>query len=54
MMNMYKKEAKKNHMYFTNISNDVLAAEDIASLYRARWEIELIFKELKSKCALDI
>ena len=25
-----------------------LAAEDIARLYAARWEIELIFKELKS------
>ncbi len=28
--------------------------EEIASLYGARWEIELIFKELKSRYALDM
>jgi len=29
-------------------------SEDIAGLYRARWDIELIFKELKSRYALDV
>ncbi|MCL7411800.1 MAG: transposase, partial [Methanosarcinaceae archaeon] len=31
-----------------------LDAEDISVLYSARWEIELIFKKLKSRYGLDI
>ena len=41
-------------MYLTNILTDRLDAENIAVLYSARWEIELIFKELKSKYSLDV
>jgi putative transposase len=51
---VYNKEAEKNHIYITNIQKDVLNAKDIAKLYGARWDIELLFKELKSKYALDI
>lgn len=29
-------------------------AKDIANLYGARWDIELLFKELKSKYSLDV
>lgn len=50
---VYNQEEKKYHLYITNINADVLSAEEIAKLYSARWEIELIFKELKSKYALD-
>ena len=39
--------------YLTNIPVEILAAEDIARLYAARWEIELIFKELKSHYRMD-
>ncbi|MDJ1423116.1 MAG: IS4 family transposase [Candidatus Methanoperedens sp.] len=38
----------------TDITQDVLGPEDVAKLYGARWEIELIFKELKSRYALDV
>jgi putative transposase len=31
-----------------------LSAKDIAKLYGARWDIELLFKELKSRYALDV
>jgi len=44
----------KYQVYLTSISSDVLVAEDIAKLYGARWGIELIFKELKSRYALDV
>ena len=50
---IYDKEEGDYHTYLTNIPPDVLSAEEIASLYRVRWEIELLFKELKSKYALD-
>lgn len=51
---IYNEDAKKYHTYITNIDCDTLDPEDIGSLYGARWEIELIFKELKSRYALDI
>ncbi len=49
----YNSEEKKYHIYITNIQKDVLDVNDIAKLYEARWEIELLFKELKSGYALD-
>ena len=51
---VYNDEDKKYHIYITNIQKDILNARDIANLYGARWEIELLFKELKSKYALDV
>ena len=51
---IYNPETKKYHVYITNIPVTTLDAEDIALLYSARWEIELIFKELKSKYGINI
>lgn len=51
---IYNEETGKYHLYITNIPVDRLNAEDIAVLYSARWEIELIFKELKSRYGLDV
>ncbi|MBI3926959.1 MAG: transposase [Armatimonadetes bacterium] len=41
------------HLYLTNIPADRLSPEDIARTYAARWEVELIFKELKSHYRLE-
>ena len=41
------------HVYLTNIPPEILTAEEVAALYRVRWEVELVFKELKSQYALD-
>jgi len=41
------------HIYITNIGFDVLSAQDIARTYKVRWEVELLFKELKSYYRLD-
>ena len=46
-------EAEEYHVYLTNIPVNILFAEDIADLYSARWEIELIFKELKDVYHID-
>ena len=37
------------HTYFTNIQEIDLAGRDVASLYAARWDIENLFRELKSE-----
>ena len=44
---IYNEEDEKYHVYITNISDELLTAKDIAQLYKGRWEIELVFKELK-------
>jgi putative transposase len=51
---IYNEEEEKYHIYLTNISSDVLGPEDIAKLYGARWDIELVNKELKSRYDLDV
>jgi IS4 transposase len=50
---IYNPEAEEHHFYLTNIPQDVLNAAEIAAIYAARWEVELIFKELKSRYELD-
>ena len=39
--------------YLTNITPEALGAEEVAQLYACRWQIELVFKELKSHYRLD-
>jgi IS4 transposase len=46
-------ETEEYHLYLTNLQRDDYRAPDIAQLYRARWEVELLFKELKSRFGLD-
>jgi putative transposase len=41
------------HAYLTNIPPDMLSAEEIAYTYRARWVVELMFKELKQHYRID-
>lgn len=48
------KDEDRYHFYITNIPTERLNAEEIAKLYSARWEVEILFKELKSKYALDL
>ena len=54
LVGVYNDEERKYHLYLTNIGKERLEAEDIALLYRARWEVELVFKELKSRYRLDL
>lgn len=46
-------ETGEYHLYLTNLAREEYSAPDIAQLYRARWEVELLFKELKSRFGLD-
>jgi IS4 transposase len=54
LVGVLDEESQTYHLYLTNLSPDQLSAEDVALLYRARWSIELIFKELKSLYQLDV
>jgi IS4 transposase len=53
LVGILNQDTGEYHLYMTNIPADRLDAEDIARVYRARWEVELIFKELKSHYQLD-
>ena len=50
---VWNEETRKYHVYLTNLPVEVLSAEEVAQLYGCRWEIELVFKELKGEYALD-
>jgi len=39
-------------IYLTNVPETMLSAEQVALLYRVRWQIELVFKLCKSYCGL--
>lgn len=53
VVGVWNEETKNYHLYVTNLSCSGYSASDIAQLYRARWEVELLFKELKSTYNLD-
>jgi IS4 transposase len=46
-------ETGEYHLYLTNAPPDVLPTEQVGTIYRARWYIELMFKELKSGFRMD-
>lgn len=41
------------HLYITNIEPERLAAQDVQNTYALRWQIELLFKELKRHYHLE-
>jgi IS4 transposase len=53
LVGLRNEESGEYHLYLTNLDREAYSAPDIAQLYRARWEIELLFKELKSRFGLD-
>jgi IS4 transposase len=53
LVGVRNEETEEYHLYLTNLKRDDYRAPDIAQLYRARWEVELLFKELKSRFGLD-
>ena len=41
-------DADGYHFYLTNLSREWFLPADIATIYRCRWEVELLFRELKT------
>lgn len=54
LVGILDQESNTYHLYLTSLSPEQLSAEDVALLYRARWSIEMIFKELKRLYKLDV
>jgi len=46
-------DADDYHFYITNLPREWFLPEDIATLYRCRWAVELLFRELKTLYDLD-
>jgi putative transposase len=53
LVGVLDEETGEYHLFITDIMPEQLSPEDVALLYRARWSIELIFKELKRLYKLD-
>lgn len=50
---LYNHELDQWHRYVTNLPPDALRADHFAAVYAARWEVELLFRELKGPYRLE-
>ncbi|MFC7026463.1 IS4 family transposase [Halomicroarcula sp. GCM10025324] len=46
-------DADDYHLYMTNLPREEFLPTDLATLYRCRWEVETLFRELKTQYELD-
>ncbi|ELY59308.1 IS4 family transposase [Natronococcus jeotgali] len=46
-------DADDYHLYITNHPREEFLPSDLATLYRCRWEVETLFRELKTQYELD-
>jgi putative transposase len=46
-------ETGEYHLYVTNLPVEKVTAEDVALIYRLRWQVEVTFKHLKSSFRLE-
>ena len=53
LVGVLNEETGEYHLYITDIMPEQLIPEDVALLYRARWSVEMVFKELKRLYKLD-
>jgi IS4 transposase len=53
VVGVWNEEDERYHLYITNLPAEEYTAPDIAKLYQARWEVELLFRELKRVYGLD-
>jgi IS4 transposase len=53
VVGLWNPETQRFHRYVTNLPPDLFGVEELSTLYRQRWTIELLMKLLKSSCHLD-
>lgn len=54
LIGIKNQDTGKYHLYFTNVPPERMSAEEIATMYGARWEVELLFLEMKKAYSLDV
>jgi len=54
LVGVFNEETKRYHLYLTNLPRATYPADELAQMYRARWGVELLFKQLKSDGHLDV
>lgn len=52
VVGLLNEETGEYHLYVTNVPSALLSAEDVGKLYALRWQVELLFKLLKSHARL--
>lgn len=50
---IYNAELGQWHRYITNMPPEIMRAEHITAVYAARWEVELLFRELKKTYRIE-
>jgi len=53
LVGVRNQETGRYHLYVTNIAPERLTAEEVARVYTGRWQIELLFKEMKTHYGLE-
>ena len=53
LVGVRNEETGRYHLYVTNIPPARLSAEQVARVYACRWQVELLFKEMKSSSRLE-
>jgi hypothetical protein len=53
LVGLWNPETQRYHRYVTNLPSEMFDVEQLSTLYRQRWIIELLMKLLKSCCHLD-
>lgn len=53
VVGVFDEDTRDYHLFVTNIPADRLEGSEVAQTYRLRWQVELLFKELKSHYRLD-
>jgi len=46
-------DADDHHLYITNLPREEFLPEDLATIYRCRWAVERLFRELKTQYELE-
>ncbi len=53
VVGVHKEDADNYNLYLTNLPQEEFLPTDLATIYRCRWEVELLFRELKTQYGLD-